>query len=76
MPTDFEDKMIEFDIRRLNNYILEHKDLVYIFYTKIIDVELPKTIDSQLQEGKYQEKQEWLRNLLPQDKETDAYNLE
>ena len=68
--------MIEFDIQRLNNYILEHKDLVYIFYTKIIDVELPKTIDSQLQEGKYQEKQEMFRNLLPQDKETDAYNLE
>ena len=39
--------MIEFDIQRLNNYILEHKDLVYIFYTKIIDVELPKPNESQ-----------------------------
>ena len=76
LPTDFEDKMIEFDIRRLNRYIMEHKDLVYIFYTKIIDVELPKPIE-QSDFCKINEKQEWLRgNLIPQEKGTDAYNLE
>ena len=57
--------MIEFDIRRLNKYIMEHKDLVYIFYTKIIDVELPKSIEEP-DSCKPSEKQEWLRgNLIP-----------
>ena len=41
LPED-HNLLTEFDIPRLNQYIQEHKDLVYIFYTKIIDVELPK----------------------------------
>ena len=63
VPTEFENKMIEFDLRRLNNYILEHKDLVYIFYTKIIDVELPKSIETQFETAKRQESKRV--NLLP-----------
>ena len=39
--------LTEFDIPSLNQYINEHKDLVYIFYTKIIDVELPRFDASQ-----------------------------
>ena len=74
LPTEFENKMIEFDLRRLNNYILEHKDLVYIFYTKIIDVELPKSMETQFETAKRQESKRV--NLLPQEKDSDAYNLE
>ena len=31
----------DFDIPRINQYIEENQNLVYIFYTRIIDVELP-----------------------------------
>ena len=44
--------LTEFDIPRLNQYIHEHKDLVYIFYTKIIDVELPRASDGQAEQAK------------------------
>ena len=46
LPNDHS-ALTEFDIPRLNQYIQDHKDLVYIFYTKIIDVELPKMNDNQ-----------------------------
>ena len=32
----------DFDIPRINQYIEDHQSLVYIFYTRIIDVELPQ----------------------------------
>ena len=31
-----------FNVTRINEYINEYKDFVYIFYTRIIDVELPE----------------------------------
>ena len=31
-----------FNVDRINEYINEYKDFVYIFYTRIIDVELPE----------------------------------
>jgi hypothetical protein len=31
-----------FDVASINKYIDEYKDFVYIFYTRIIDVELPE----------------------------------
>jgi len=31
-----------FNVSKINDYITEYKDFVYIFYTRIIDVELPK----------------------------------
>jgi len=30
-----------FDVKRINKYILQFRDFIYIFYTRIIDVELP-----------------------------------
>ena len=34
-----------FNVQRINEYINEYKDFVYIFYTRIIDVELPEPKD-------------------------------
>ena len=31
-----------FNVAKINEYISEYKDFVYIFYTRIIDVELPE----------------------------------
>ena len=37
-----------FNVDRINDYIKEYKDFVYIFYTRIIDVELPEMKESRM----------------------------
>lgn len=38
-----------FDVKRINEYILQFRDFIYIFYTRIIDVDLPPDINNQRQ---------------------------
>ena len=34
-----------FDVERINKYIMQFRDFIYIFYTRIIDVELPPELN-------------------------------